>query len=547
MNAAILFEPDGYLTTGPKLMGRQAAGDGFLRALVKHRGEAPLVAYTPRKRSAEAFRDRVAELDAGAAIRWISGQRLPELEASGVLYRPDHALGISARARLRAGVNRYALCGVTHTLATSGAMELLTDYATAPLMPWDALVCTSTAAVQVVERALDAQEAYLAWRLGAHARAPRPQLRLIPLGVHAEDFATTPDQRAAARRLLGLADDEVAVLFAGRLSINGKANPYPMYAALQRTAAATGAKIVLVHAGQFFNGAIEGAFRSGAARFAPDVRAVFLNGKDAALYGQSWRAADIFLSLSDSIQETFGITPVEAMASGLPAVVTDWNGYKDTVRDGVDGYRIRTWQPQPGAGGAAARDYEVETSDYEMLLARTSLAVAADLDELTARLTTLVIDSDLRRRMGEAGRARVRERFDWAVVFPQYQALWAEQDERRRAAGADATRGAPGHAPAWPDPYAAFAHYPSSHVTTATRVRPSEGASVAGYLELTTHPFLMHWRLTPEVAELVFGALAAGPASIAAVAEATKIPALTLTEVVARLAKIGLVTLEDGR
>jgi starch synthase len=543
VNAAILFEPDGYLTTGPKLMGRQAAGDGFLRAAVKHHGGEALVAYTPRRRSAEAFRTRVAELDPAAQIRWVSGQRLQHLEDSGVLYRPDHALGISARARLRVGAGRYALCGVTHTLATSGAMDLLSDFATAPLMPWDALVCTSTAAVGVVEGVLDAQEAYLAWRFGTPVKATRPRLQLIPLGVHSNDFAATPDHRDAARAALGLAEDEVAVLFAGRLSINGKANPFPMYAALQRTAEATGAKIVLVHAGQFFNAAIAGAFRSGAARFAPDVRAVFLDGKDAALYGQSWRAADIFLSLSDSIQETFGITPVEAMAAGLPAVVTDWNGYKDTVRDGIDGFRIRTWQPGPGAGVAAARDYEIEASDYEVLLSRTSLAVAADLDELTARLSALVADPNLRRTMGEAGKARVRDRFDWSAVFPQYQSLWAEQDEMRRAAAAP--RGAPSHAPNWPDPYAAFSHYPTAHVTAGTKVTLAEGASAESYLALTTHPFLMHWRLTPEVAAQVFAALAAGQTPVSALAEATGISSSTLTEVVARLAKIGLVRLED--
>ena len=34
MDAAILFENDGYRMDGPKLMGRQSAGNGFLRAAV---------------------------------------------------------------------------------------------------------------------------------------------------------------------------------------------------------------------------------------------------------------------------------------------------------------------------------------------------------------------------------------------------------------------------------------------------------------------------------------------------------------------------------
>ena len=36
------------------------------------------------------------------------------------------------------------------------------------------------------------------------------------------------------------------------------------------------------------------------------------------------------------------VLPVEAMASGLPVIVSDWDGYKETVRDGVDGFRIPT-------------------------------------------------------------------------------------------------------------------------------------------------------------------------------------------------------------
>ncbi|MBI3542646.1 MAG: glycosyltransferase, partial [Deltaproteobacteria bacterium] len=58
------------------------------------------------------------------------------------------------------------------------------------------------------------------------------------------------------------------------------------------------------------------------------------------LHRAVWQAADIFCSLADNVQETFGLTPLEAMAAGLPQVVSDWNGYRDTVRHGVDGFRV---------------------------------------------------------------------------------------------------------------------------------------------------------------------------------------------------------------
>ena len=56
---------------------------------------------------------------------------------------------------------------------------------------------------------------------------------------------------------------------------------------------------------------------------------------------QALAAADIAVFLVDNPQETFGLAVVEAMAAGLPLVVSDWNGYRDLVRDGMDGFRLR--------------------------------------------------------------------------------------------------------------------------------------------------------------------------------------------------------------
>ena len=63
-------------------------------------------------------------------------------------------------------------------------------------------------------------------------------------------------------------------------------------------------------------------------------------------------AADIFLSLVDNHQETFGLSPVEAMAAGVPVVVSDWDGYRYTVQNGVEGFRIPTLAPSHSSQGA---------------------------------------------------------------------------------------------------------------------------------------------------------------------------------------------------
>ena len=55
---------------------------------------------------------------------------------------------------------------------------------------------------------------------------------------------------------------------------------------------------------------------------------------------QALSAADLALSLVDNTQETFGLAVAEAMAAGLPVVASDWNGYRDLIRHGVDGYLV---------------------------------------------------------------------------------------------------------------------------------------------------------------------------------------------------------------
>jgi hypothetical protein len=48
--------------------------------------------------------------------------------------------------------------------------------------------------------------------------------------------------------------------------------------------------------------------------------------------------------------------------------------------------------------------------------------------------------------------------FDWSVIIPQYEALWSEQDARRRAYTPVAESRSN---PFRPDPYALFASYPT--------------------------------------------------------------------------------------
>ena len=95
--------------------------------------------------------------------------------------------------------------------------------------------------------------------------------------------------------------------------------------------------------------------------------------------------------------------------------------------------------------------------------------------------------------MGQAGRNRARDEFDWAVVFNHYQALWKDLADRRRSNAACGTRLSRRKRPDRPDPFTLFAAYPSAHIGPQTEFQKLPGitldAAVSGR-ELNTTNFV---------------------------------------------------------
>ena len=551
INAAIRAHADGYDMAKPALMGRQAAGNGFLRAAVKARGEETVLGFSPNASTAAGFEAIVRLIDPEVPFEWISTAKPEKLAKAGVLYLADATLAAHARARLRSGVAAYSLCGVTHTTASQDTMNEIAGLLRQPAMPWDALVCTSSAVVETVRKVHEAEADYLRWRLGADIRFDGPQLPVIPLGVHCDDFGFSDAQRANARQALQLEPDEVAGLFVGRLVFHAKAHPFAMYRGLQMAAERTGKKVALILCGWVPNEAVAEAFRSGAAQFAPDVRLIFVEGRDPSQRDIAWSASDIFLSLADNIQETFGLTPIEGMAAGLPVVVTDWDGYKDTVRDGVDGFRIATLAPRLGMGQPIASAFEAGSLTYDRYCWAVAATTSIDLGHLTDGLAVLIANPAVRRRMGEAGRKRAREVYDWSGVYRQYQALWAELNARRGAATTDVTwaarvAAAPPALSTNLDPYDAFGHYPTHQVGGTATVMRADGADDSGLASCLAHA--LFGGLPSPAAELtgIFGMINSTPQAISGLARASNRPLAVVVRAVGQLAKMGLVVILPG-
>ncbi|WP_374384923.1 glycosyltransferase family 4 protein [Dongia sp.] len=503
-NAAIFYQPEGYDTSRQKLMGRHAAGEGFLKGFLRWSGVDTLYCYAATKEFGGHFQRLVGSFGNKRPVRWLDERDAASPKGPGTLYLPDPSLAAAAWRRRAVGQRLYSITGITHTTASAGAMDWITGLLSAPVQNWDALICTSSVVRDTIDLVLNEQADYLRTRLGA-TRFTRPQLPIIPLGVDTEAFAPDEAKRAAARAALGLGADDVAILFVGRLSFHAKAHPLPMYLGLERAAQALAKsgsrKIHLIQAGWFANDFIDNAFRSGAAQFCPSVRAHFLDGRKSDLRNQAWAAADLFTSLSDNFQETFGLTPIEAMAAGLPGVVSDWNGYKDTVRDGIDGFRVPTLMPRAGLGADLADRHAAGIDTYDLYCGFSSQFVAIDPNAVAKTYLKLIEDGDLRRKMGAAARARAVDTFDWRVVVQRYQALWTELAELRKAADESAARQAGEAAnPARLDPFVSFTSYPSEILSEQHVIAATPGADGARLQTLLQSPLISF--VKPVVPEL---------------------------------------------
>ena len=480
MNAAIYYHPEAYTTSGPKLMGRNAAGESFLRGFLLHSKANEFWAQIQKPEHGQSFAATVSAMGRTEPVKVVNKNSLGALAQVGLIYNPgpgigDHAYhrALSAPSQFSNPSTAWSLCGITHTTSSAGAMDALVQLITAPVQAWDAVICTSHAVKDNLQKLLHAQVNYLQERLGM-SKLVLPQLPVIPLGIHTQDFEYTEAQKFQARSDLGADADTLVVLYMGRLSFHAKAHPLAMYQALEIAAQTTGKKVLLVECGWHANEFIQKAYEQAAQFACPHVKVITLDGRQAHNRLTAWASADVFCSLSDNIQETFGIVPIEAMAAGLPLVVSDWDGYKDTVRDGVDGFRIPTLMPDNGLGKDLAMRHALEVDTYDLYCGQTCSLVAVDVLAAAAAFSKLFNSATLRLQMGQAGRERARSVYDWGHVIAQYETLWQQLAHMRLA---EQSTNQPPQAHAWParmDPFLSFAAYPTQVLKAQTLLTLSD-------------------------------------------------------------------------
>lgn len=462
----LFYHPDAYEVVRDDLKGRHAAGESFLSAFLATARQSEALAIVGRDDHFTAFEKTVQEAKRPLlAARRVARQDIKTLRERSLVHLPVPSLAEEARLRAFLGDNTYAVSGVAHTIASRIMLEAVSQFATAPVQAWDALICPSKAVHSVVSSILANTEEQLRMRLGARTFT-RPLMPIIPIGIHARRFARIEPARMRWRTKLGIEEDATVVLFFGRLSVHAKASPFQLAQALE-IAAQKGAKLEMVWCGWFADDFQQKSFMTTAKAMAPSVRFHHVDGRKSDVRFSIWSAADIFCSLSDNIQESFCLTVIEAMAAELPVIASNWGGYRDAVEHGINGVLVDSYMPAVSLADLAFRHLSGADS-YDSYIGAFSQFCLVNVEQTAHWITTLAADPVLRRKLGSAARRSVMKTYDWAAVLPRMQALWGEQLallNKARAAG-------PRPSIAWRnyDPALTFAGFPSHRVHGDTRL-----------------------------------------------------------------------------
>jgi len=227
-------------------------------------------------------------------------------------------------------------------------------------------------------------------RIGEHEP---DKLVEMPNGVDAALFSPGPDE-SGWREHLGIPAEAVVAGFVATLDLAHRFKRLDI--AIDALAELDSDAVHIIVAG---GGALVDEFRARAASRGVSERVHFLGAVPHHELPDVLRACDLFL-LTTEPPESFGIVLIEAMATGLPVVATDYPGVRAVVVEGETGM----------------------------------LAPCGDVSAVAARLRDLVdAGPDGRARLGGAGRERAEREWNWPRLVDRMDAAYAQAIVARSA------------------------------------------------------------------------------------------------------------------
>ena len=451
------FPPEGEFK-----VGRSFANHNFIRALWRHGtfDEYHFFLHSPshQKPFEEKHGPHLNSLPAPPKVRLFSRVDLPRMmkeEEYTVFHQSDHIRMFNTLCHFRNSHGAFPVTAFIHSLSYPSFHGKYLEMMLGGVTANDAILCSSSSGKRVLTRMFE--------ELTERCRLPSPAVRLevVPFGLETEDLDRL--DRKQCRQEQGLSDSEVMGLCLGRFSEYDKMDLFPLLQAFQKIYQ-PGLPWRMVLAGSVasvdYVRMMELWIKALGIREAVQIRTDISDQEKFSLF----KAADFFVSPSDNLQETFGITLLEAMAAGLPLVVSDFDGYRDLA--GPDfARRIPTrW----GKLDLLAPEGYAPLLDEAMLHRFFAQSICVDINGMAGALKDFFSQPGLCEEMGRKARKRFEEGYAAPGVIRQLEDLWSHLKENYSLAH---RRSGPN--PVFPDFYRAFSHYCTEELTPATKVSKS--------------------------------------------------------------------------
>jgi glycosyltransferase involved in cell wall biosynthesis len=388
------------------------------------------------------------------------------------------------------------ICGLLHSVWGSDSPAIYTWLLTT-MQECDVIVVTSEAGGVAVRMIIEAVNAQFRER-NCRVMTREPRIVNLPFGTFlpSEDLL---DQRRA-RSLLQIPEASFVLLYLGRLSEEYKADLDVLLEAFARLSPGP-RDYRLMLAGQILDPAYHMHLRRRIDGLRIGGRTIILENFPEILKTSIYAACDVFISPADSIQETFGLSILEAMAHGKPVIATEWSGYRELIIDGETGFLLRTrWSSM---ASAAISPFVAALSAQEIshyMAQRTVL----DIDELITKITLLANDGMIGKKLGCQARQVVLQKYTWAQASRQFLKLWRDQIE---VAGRTDWKASP-----LVDVNRFFGHYASSTISMDNLLALTD--NIDGSRIRLTYPWLFQHVSDAKGVQEVLDAVSSGPVKI---------------------------------
>jgi D-inositol-3-phosphate glycosyltransferase len=358
------------------------------------------------------------------AITFITPETLPRIlnDTCSLLMTPTENPGVLLPLRQVSG-RVIPITGHLHAANEEWLIKRVMSMLFGGFADCDAMICPSEASRIALVRLVQS-----IYALGSEAEprdVPTFQTPVVPIGFDPAGFQQP--RSIDAKLALGIKPTSTVILYFGRLSSYGKADLGPLLLAFKTLLAECEEDLVLVLAGTDPHDKQASALGAYAEDIGCRDRVAIHPNPSSETKQRLLGAADVFVSLSDTVKESFGISVLEAMASGVPVVCSHWNGYREVVVDGDTGFLIPTAWTDLGAPAEILRAFGLARDST------LSAVTVIDPEVLVTRLRYLIQYPERRRAMGDAARHRAISHYAWPRIVERYEAIWATLQERARA------------------------------------------------------------------------------------------------------------------